>query len=454
MRLRLWPEDTIARRFAMTIFLAIMVAVALLRGAAELAGAWGQPPIEEMGLLGRADDIVRMVEAVPASERPAVAGAVANANFQAGWYATASPVAGMLDAATGLRTADDLPGWSDRHSRRRTVLIDQEDRGKSATGLRRNLNPAGLPHAYFLAIALADGGWVVFTVPTRFWGLPISRRIEIGLLLLLVSVIVVSAVATHQLARPIRAFTEALRRFGTDPRAARIPEAGPRELRVSIGAFNAMQAQIQKFVDDRTAMLAAISHDLRTPLTKMRLRGEFVEDEEQRARLFRDVDDMQAMVESALAFFRDDFRDEETTAFDFPELLRTIIDDYTDQGHAIAYAGPEHVTFRGRPFALKRAFGNLVDNAIKYGSAPEIELRCARQRMVVLLRDSGPGIPPEAVERVFAPFYRLEPSRNRATGGVGLGLTSARAVIRGHGGDVTLRNRTAGGLEVEVTLAA
>jgi signal transduction histidine kinase len=142
-----------------------------------------------------------------------------------------------------------------------------------------------------------------------------------------------------------------LRRFGTDPRASPIPEAGPRELRSSIGAFNAIQAQIQNFVDDRTAMLAAISHDLRTPLTKIRLRGEFVEDEEQRARLFRDVDDMQAMVDLALAFFRDDFQGEETTAFDFPEMLRTIVDDYNDQGSGITCDGAEHVPFRGRPVA-------------------------------------------------------------------------------------------------------
>jgi signal transduction histidine kinase len=254
------------------------------------------------------------------------------------------------------------------------------------------------------------------------------------------------------LSRPIKEFTEALRRFGTDPRASPIPEKGPRELRSSIAAFNAMQAQIQTFVDDGTIMLAAISHDLRTPLTKIRLRGEFVEDEEQRARLFRDVDDMQAMIESALAFFRDDFQGEETTTFDFPDMLRTIADDYSDQGFEIAYDGAEHIAFRGRPFALKRAFANLVDNAVKYGRAPELEFRSSGQQFVAVVRDSGPGIPPEATEQVFAPFYRLERSRNRATGGVGLGLTSARAVIRAHGGDISLRNRPTGGLEVEISL--
>jgi signal transduction histidine kinase len=158
------------------------------------------------------------------------------------------------------------------------------------------------------------------------------------------------------------------------------------------------------------------------------------------------------MVDSALAFFRDDFQGEATTAFDFPEMLRTIADDYNDQGSEITYNGAEHVVFRGRPLALKRAFTNLVDNAVKYGRAPELECGFSEERIVVVVRDSGPGIPPEAAEQVFAPFYRLERSRNRATGGVGLGLTSARAVLRGHGGDISLRNRPNGGLEVEVTL--
>ena len=277
-------------------------------------------------------------------------------------------------------------------------------------------------------------------------------RILIGLTLLIISISAVTAVATYQLARPIRKFTEALRRFGVDPRAAAIREAGPRELRLSICAFNAMQAQVQQFVDDRTAMLAAISHDLRTPLTRMRLRGELIEDEVQRGRLFRDVDEMQAMVTGALSFFRDDFQAEDTTVFDISQLLLTIIDDYHDEGVTVDYHGPNHAIFRGRPFALKRAFQNLVDNAVRYGEQCEVELRCDPGRALVFIRDTGPGIPAECLEQVFAPFQRLERSRNRATGGVGLGLTSAKVVVVGHGGRIGLVNRPGGGLEVQVTL--
>jgi signal transduction histidine kinase len=450
VRIKLWPEDTIARRFAVTIASAIVVALMLAGAFIHFAGVWGRPPAHEMGLLERADDIVRMVEAIPEHERRALADAAANAAFRVDWYSAASTVAVMLDAMANLRTLKELPGFESGGHKRRTVIFRSDNQGQLPAGL--HFDGMDHPNAYYFSVELGDGSWVVFTARSRTWGLEPPARIGVGLTLLVVSITVVSAVATYQLSRPIREFTEALRRFGTNPRASALPEKGPRELRASIGAFNAMQAQIQKFVDDRTTMLAAISHDLRTPLTKVRLRGEFVADEEQRARLFRDVDDMQAMVDSALSFFRDDFHVEETTTFDFPELLRTIADDYNDQGCEVSYDGAEHVAFRGRPFALKRAFTNLIDNAARYGRAPELEFSCSERQVVVVVRDSGPGIPPEAAEQVFAPFYRLERSRNRATGGVGLGLTSARAVIRGHGGDISLRNRPSGGLEVEVTL--
>jgi two-component system osmolarity sensor histidine kinase EnvZ len=158
------------------------------------------------------------------------------------------------------------------------------------------------------------------------------------------------------------------------------------------------------------------------------------------------------MIDSALAFFRDDFQREDSTVFDFSELLRTIADEHCDLGLAVSYDGPPHLAYRGRPVALKRAFSNLVDNAGKYACEPALSLRQYDGLIEVLVCDRGPGIPDAALEAVFEPFMRLERSRNRATGGVGLGLTSARAVIRGHGGTIGLRNRPGGGLEVWVRL--
>jgi len=449
MKVGIRLQDTIGRRFAFTTAIAVAVALALNALFVAFAGVWGQPPIDESGLLDRAGDLVRVVEAAPTESRQIIADAASNPAFRVDWYSPGSSVSVMLAAAARLRTVRDVR-LEVGGPQRRMVRFGPTYPIPAGMALRyRATEPA---EAESLSVELQDGGWVVFTVPQRTWGLNPKLRMSIELAFLVVSIAVVATAAAYQMSRPIRVFSSALRRFGSDPRASPIRESGPRELRETIRAFNAMQAQIQKFVDDRTSMLAAISHDLRTPLTKMRLRGEYIEEPEQQARLFQDVDHMQAMIDSALSFFRDDIRDEESATLDFPELLRTIVDDYTDQGADVVYRGPEHTSFRGRPFALKRAFTNLVDNAVKHGGAAEVEFLCSTQEFSVIVKDPGPGIPPEMFERVFAPFYRMDASRNRSTGGVGLGLTSARAVIRGHGGNIVLRNRESGGLEVQVTL--
>lgn len=449
IRFPAWPLDTIARRIAFTIAMSIVLALTLRGLIVVFGGFWGEPAHQETGLLERASEIVRMIDAVPPLQRPQLVKAAANGTFAVQWYSAASPVASMLDEAPALPSSDSKRSL-DFSGARKYVHFGAQEPAPSFEGLPYSRGEH--PDAEFLSIELSDASWVMFAIPARMWGLAKPMRIGIGLLLLAGSTILVSAVAAYHLDDRVAKFTRAMSRFGTDMRALPFRESGPVELRATIGAFNAMQAQVEKFVDDRTAMLAAISHDLRTPLTRMRLRGEFIEDEGQRARLFRDVEEMQAMVEASLSFFRDDYKAEESTVFDIPQLLLTIIDDYGDQGVEIGYEGPTHVAFRGRPFALKRAFQNLIDNAVRYGERCDVELRCEAGGAMVLVRDNGPGIPIESMEQVFAPFHRLERSRNRATGGVGLGLTSARAVIAGHGGQINLANRAAGGLEAEVCL--
>jgi two-component system osmolarity sensor histidine kinase EnvZ len=269
----------------------------------------------------------------------------------------------------------------------------------------------------------------------------------------LASVLLLAAITARRLAWPIERLASAVRRFGTDPQAPPIPPGGPAELRDTIEAFNAMQARISRFVHDRTVMLAAISHDLRTPLTRMRLIAEFI-DEPQQGKLFRYVDEMREMVDSALAFFRDDASQEPFTRFDLPELLKSIIDDYGDQGITLLYEGPDHGTHHGRPHALRRAFVNLIENAVKYATPPEVHLRLTSGHAEILICDEGPGLPEEVLEQAFAPYHRLETSRNRASGGVGLGLTAARSIVRAHGGEIRLSNRPPGGLEARVDLPA
>jgi len=453
MNIALLPRDSIARRFAVTVVLTVVVTWSLAGLFNVFGGVWAQPSLERSGLLGEAADMVRIIEAAPPPLREQLAGAATTRTTRVGWYAATSPVATVLERVTGQASEDGRDVMGKLLGNRRRVVLNpdgssdallstpefQEERTKDR-------------HAYVLAVQYSDDSWLVFTVPERLWGLPWQDRWAIWLAFFTVSTGIVSTIATRQLVRPIKKFAEAIRLFGTNPQAPPVAETGPRELTDVISAFNAMRAQIQKFVAYRTAMLAAISHDLRTPLTRIRLRGEFIEDEVQQARLFRDVDELQAMVDGALAFFRGDAEEEAVTSFDLPGVLQTIANDYADQDIESTYTGPRRAVYRGQPFALKRAFANLIENAVKYGTPPTIKLSRQEKTITVLVRDQGPGIPTEALERVFSPFYRLESSRNRATGGVGLGLTAALAIVQGHGGDIVLSNLPTGGLGALVTL--
>jgi two-component system osmolarity sensor histidine kinase EnvZ len=199
-------------------------------------------------------------------------------------------------------------------------------------------------------------------------------------------------------------------------------------------------------------MLAAISHDLRAPLTRMRLRSEFMEDLEQQRKMVRDIEEMQTMINAALGFFRDESHGEHNTAFDLSELLQTIVDDFRDQDIVVDFSGPAHLVYDGRPLGIKRVIVNLLENAVKYGQKPGVELMSDGRMVCIEVSDQGPGIPESALERVFDPFYRLETSRNRDTGGVGLGLSAARAIVREQGGELTLRNRSGAGLVARVEL--
>jgi signal transduction histidine kinase len=444
-----WLSDTIARRFAVTEVLAVAVTLALVGLFKTFGGVWSHESLEQSGLLDEAANIVRMIEAAPLPTRDALAAAAATDVFRVGWYAAASRASASLEAAP--RNDDERAQKTiSVHVRRAAVVVRPALTGSVPPGIAYDRSEP--PPPYILAVQLNDGSWLVFSVMKRDWGMPWFDRWAIWLCFLAVSITVVTAFATRQFSKPIERLAAAVRQFGLNPQAPPIAETGPRELQQVVKTFNAMQAQIQKFVAYRTMMLAAISHDLRTPLTRMRLRGEFIEDQEQQARLFRDVDEMQNMIDEALAFFRDDATSEETTSFDLPHVLLTIANDYADQDIDIGYAGPAHAVYQGRPFALKRAFTNLIDNAAKYGEAAEIELSCDETAFVVAIRDRGPGIPADALDNVFRPYYRVDKSRNRTTGGVGLGLTVAQAIVQGHGGEIILENRPAGGLEARIVL--
>lgn len=267
---------------------------------------------------------------------------------------------------------------------------------------------------------------------------------------------------SHRLIAPVATLANAATALGRDVNAQPLPESGPTEIRKAALAFNTMAARIRRFVTDRTLMLTAIGHDLRTPITRLKLRAEFIDDDELRDKFLADLDEMESMVAATLAFGRDSSAQEPMTALDLGALLQTIADEAAearpDLADQISYQEPETaVRIRARSLALKRALTNLVMNALKYGGSVSISVTFTRgpgQEKTVCIRidDNGPGLPQEDLERMFEPFVRAETSRNRETGGTGLGLAIARSTVRGQGGDVTLSNRAEGGLRASVTL--
>lgn len=435
------PRDTVARWIALTTLLAMLTSLALNGLFIQIAGVWARPSLIEIGLLEKAAAVTRIIDAAPALLRSQLAQAASEEGFIVSWHPDRHDLK--------LPSVDDP--ISEEGSKILQPLLRSADRRIEAYEPSDWAEPSA-DARYMLLIELSDASWLMFSPPSRSWGLDETPRYLIVILLVLISTALVALIATRRLATPLQRFAEGARRFGADFRAPPIEPLGPQEIRQAILAFNAMQAQLQHFIRDRTQMLAAISHDLRAPLTRMRLRGEFIEDAEQQQRLFRDVDEMQAMINSALEFFRDDARLEPATQFDLAELLQTLLDDYRDQGVDVVFSGPLRLVYFGRPLGLKRVITNLLDNAIKYGTESAVELISNAGQVRIKILDRGPGIPEASLEQVFAPFFRMEGSRNKSTGGVGLGLSAARAIVLEHGGELKLRNRSKGGLEALVVL--
>ncbi len=302
-----------------------------------------------------------------------------------------------------------------------------------------------------LAIHQNDGRWTVIEPKPAIRFDTWQQRI---LLILALSVLCVSPLAwlfARRLSGPISAFAGAAERLGRDPRAAPLALRGSAEVIAAANAFNMMQERLRRYVEDRTAMIGAVAHDLRTPLTRLRFRIEAVPDDV-RAKLASDIDQMEAMIAATMAFVRDTTRPAERTKLELASLLESIIDEAAETGGQASVELGEKIIIEGDPVALRRLLTNLVENGLKYGGAVQGRVRAEGGLAVIEIDDSGPGIAPAELDRVFEPFFRSEPSRNRETGGIGLGLAVVRSVARAHGGDVTLHNRPEGGLRARVEL--
>ncbi|MBR2691954.1 MAG: HAMP domain-containing protein [Aquamicrobium sp.] len=295
-----------------------------------------------------------------------------------------------------------------------------------------------------LAAQMPDGRWLnaaCYKPPKTFlWKAPTIVTLAITTIVLSGLAVVVA----RRIARPMKQLTSAAESLGRCELGGHIPEEGPDDIRRTAVAFNQMQQRLSRFLADRTAMLAAIGHDLRTPITTMRLRSEFVADAETKSRLLETVDEMQAITEATLELTQEQSIDEPSRPVDVAALVESICEDLADLGRDVLYKENGVVPYRCRPDSLRRATRNLIENALRYGKQARVSIMSSEAGVNIQIDDSGPGIPESEIERVFLPFVRLEESRNANTGGIGLGLAIARNIARAHGGDVLLNNRPEG----------
>lgn len=296
-----------------------------------------------------------------------------------------------------------------------------------------------------------DGRWAVIRPQPAFGLNAWQARILLWFVLSALVMAPVAYVFARRLSRPISLFADAAERLGRDPRAEPLALEGPSEIGVAVRAFNDMQGRLRRYVEDRTAMVGAIAHDLRTPLTRLRFRIEGLPDE-QRAKMSADIDQMEEMISAALTFVRDESRPAERTPLELSSLLESLCDEMAETGASTEVESGEKVVLEGDPMALRRLFSNLLENAVKFGGRARTRVFRDAANAIVEIEDDGPGIPNSDREKVFEPFYRREPSRSRQTGGIGLGLAVVRSIARGHGGDVSLLNRAGGGLTARVQL--
>ncbi len=303
-----------------------------------------------------------------------------------------------------------------------------------------------------VAVPLPDGQWLSFATALPESGSAFSRQFLLSMGIMAIVILVVSVWAVRRVTAPLAAVSAAAERLGNDLNAPPMPETGTIETRQASHAFNTMQARLRGLIENRTRMLAAISHDLRTPLTLLRLRAENVENPQERDKMLATIAEMDSMIGETLQFARDEATTGLRRPTDIAALVQSIVDDMADAGLPVKMELTEPIVYECRPDALKRAIRNLLDNAVKYGKAASVAIQPTPKTIEIVIDDEGPGIPEQELSRVFDPFYRLEESRSRETGGVGLGLAIAQSIVQAHRGELVLSNRPTAGLRAQIVL--
>jgi signal transduction histidine kinase len=318
-------------------------------------------------------------------------------------------------------------------------------------------DPAGPKSQVIVPISDTDALVFGVKVDTRMWQLVLTPT-ALMVIIVIVSMLLLSLYAVRWIIAPLAAVANAASSFGRSPQDAEaLDRRGPREIMQVTDALNEMRTRIRALLDDRTRMLAAISHDLRTPLTRLRLRTERVADVTLRTAMLGDITTISRMLDETLDYMRDDARSEATTRIDLPSFLQTICSDFADMGHAVSYEGPARMSYACRPRALLRAVTNIVENAVKHGSSAVTVALAARasDRIEIEVADDGPGIPTALRDQVFEPFFKADTARRTGgNNGFGLGLSIARDIIKRHGGGIEMKSGEPKGLRVLMVMPA
>jgi signal transduction histidine kinase len=467
---RLWSRVGFAPRIAIVVILTF-IGTQLLGSVLRLA----IPPsdfvfLDTRWLADTTADAQRMIAATAAGQRPAALAALTSQewlDFTVAEHAPSAAAAPLPAVAADLKTkissrlslaADDvavtIAPYGNLRSQVRTGLILVSDLPARMTNAATDsIEQVPLVASRIeIAVRLPDRTWLVATQKASAMTIVRVLRNLAGLIGSLLFVGLLSVWMARSLVKPLTQLASAAERLGRERTPTPIGDMDLPEYATIARAFNDMQSRLKRFVEERTTMLAAISHDLRTPLTRLRLMAEYVGDAEQRREVLADIAEMETMIKSSLAFGSEEAKREPHNVVDIASLLISLCDNFSDMGGDVAYHGADHAQLSCQPVAMRRALSNLIDNGQRYGDRVEVALHDEAHAVVIVVQDAGPGIAPEHIERAFAPFQRLDSSRNRSTGGTGLGLTIARDVIRGHGGDIALSPAQPAGLRVTVRL--
>lgn len=440
--------QSMSTRVFLVLFAGVLLTVVLTLGLAfgERQRMVGQ--FRDFHAVERVAQFVQTLETVPAHLRAPFLDAAAGLGMQAELVDRQEPATEQSRLAQLLD--ERMPGEYEVASTATRAGDCQPPPGRET---RRHPDRAGRAgRCEALLITLEDGSRVRLSVlPPR--PAPLTPRIDpIYVALFLASLGVLAAFVARMTMRPLQRLARAASDLGQNIEREPLPVKGALEIRQAAAAFNAMQAQVRKHIRQRAHILAAITHDLQTPLTRMKLRLEKVEDPQLKEKLAGDVAAMQAMVREGLDLVRSMESSETVQKLDLDSLIDSVCDDASDAGQEVAKSGLIGASVMARPLALRRCLGNLIDNAAKYGRRATVQVAREDRKAVIRIRDDGPGIPEAELEQVFEPFYRVESSRSRHTGGTGLGLTIARNIAAQHGGDILLRNHPDGGLEATLVL--